>query len=67
MIFLAPQTGSYTTKLKDEASTPRKGLSRSNSSPNIAKLMEDEEAARSVQPVRKIVPSVDRGSKPLKR
>ncbi|XP_053387107.1 ubiquitin carboxyl-terminal hydrolase 8-like [Mercenaria mercenaria] len=55
--------GTYVTRLKDEPSTLKSGLKRSNSSPNIAKMMEDE----SKLPQRKAPPSVDRGNKPVKR
>lgn len=54
--------GTYTTKLKVEPQTTKRGLSRSNSSPNIAKMVEEEIAAE-----KKHVPSIDRGNKPLKR
>ncbi|CAC5425634.1 USP8 [Mytilus coruscus] len=61
-----PQTeiklpGKYTTKLKDEPTTTKRGLSRSNSSPNIAKMMEEEDK---VTPLK---PSIDRSNKPAQR
>ncbi|XP_052786625.1 ubiquitin carboxyl-terminal hydrolase 8-like [Mya arenaria] len=59
-----PQKGTYTTKLKDDNTTPKRGLSRSNSSPNIAKMFEDE--GKSL-PEKKIVPSVNRGIKPVEK
>lgn len=49
------------TKLKEEPATPKRGLSRSNSSPNIAKMLFDEEQAPKTRPV------VDRGAKPQPR
>lgn len=49
------------TKLKDEPATPKRGLTRSNSSPNIAKMLFDEEQAPKTRPV------VDRGAKPQPR
>ncbi|XP_052267863.1 ubiquitin carboxyl-terminal hydrolase 8-like isoform X2 [Dreissena polymorpha] len=58
------RSGTYTTKLKDEPETQRRGLSRSNSSPNIAKLLENED--RLVQQQRPL-PSVNRGTKPVDR
>ena len=53
-----PLSGTYTTRLQDEPREKKGGLKRSNSSPNIAKMMEDEG---------KQLPSVDRTSKPIKR
>ena len=50
--------GTYTAKLQDEPREKKRGLQRSNSSPNIAKMMEDEG---------KQLPSIDRASKPIKR
>ncbi|CAG2252384.1 UBP5 [Mytilus edulis] len=58
---LIQAAGKYTTKLKDEPTTSKRGLSRSNSSPNIAKMMEEEDK---VTPLR---PSIDRSSKPAQR
>ena len=50
----------FTTRLKDELSTPKShGLARSHSSPNIAKMMQDEDEAASF-----LHPSVDRTLKP---
>ncbi|XP_062575612.1 ubiquitin carboxyl-terminal hydrolase 8-like isoform X2 [Saccostrea cucullata] len=49
------------TKLKDEPSTPSRGLTRSNSSPNIAKMMFDEEQAPKTRP------TIDRTIKPMER
>ncbi|XP_048750145.2 ubiquitin carboxyl-terminal hydrolase 8-like isoform X2 [Ostrea edulis] len=49
------------TKLKDEPTTPKRGLTRSNSSPNIAKMMFDEEQAP------KTLPTVNRAMKPQPR
>ncbi|CAG2225089.1 UBP5 [Mytilus edulis] len=51
----------HNKKLKDEPTTSKRGLSRSNSSPNIAKMMEEEDK---VTPLR---PSIDRSSKPAQR
>ncbi|XP_052096420.1 ubiquitin carboxyl-terminal hydrolase 8-like [Mytilus californianus] len=56
-----PADGKYTTKLKDEPTTTKRGLSRSNSSPNIAKMMEEEDK---VPPLK---PSIDRSNKPAQR
>ncbi|KAJ8311552.1 hypothetical protein KUTeg_010907 [Tegillarca granosa] len=59
--------GTYTAKLKDEPSTEtKKGLSRSYSSPNIAKLLEEEENER-LKKTQKTTPSFDRSSKPESR
>ena len=57
--------GTYTTSLKEEPSvSSSRGLSRSHSSPNIKKqLEEEEERSRQVAPL----PSVNRGSKPVPR
>ena len=49
------------TKLKDEPTTTKRGLTRSNSSPNIAKMMFDEEQAPKTRP------TVDRAAKPQPR
>ncbi|XP_022306135.2 ubiquitin carboxyl-terminal hydrolase 8-like isoform X2 [Crassostrea virginica] len=49
------------TKLKDEPTTTKRGLTRSNSSPNIAKMMFDEEQAPKTRP------AVDRAAKPQPR
>lgn len=49
------------TKLKDEPSTPKRGLTRSNSSPNIAKMLFDEEQAP------KTLPVINRAAKPQPR
>ena len=51
-------SGTYIAKLQDEPREKKRGLQRSNSSPNIAKMMEDEG---------KQLPSVNRASKPIKR
>lgn len=55
--------GTYTTRLRDEPSLPQSGLKRSSSSPNIAKMVEDETSVTA----RQAPPSIDRGNKPLKR
>lgn len=45
------------TKLRDDSnSRPSSGLSRSHSSPNIAKMLQDEEERRSVLPVTTHIP-----------
>ena len=59
-----PAPKKYTTKLKDEPSTLKRGLSRSNSSPNIAKMMEDEERAESSGHLK---PDINRSNKPMQR
>ncbi|KAK3095889.1 hypothetical protein FSP39_020374, partial [Pinctada imbricata] len=54
---VSQQSGTYTTRLREEPTTPRRGLTRSNSSPNIAKMMTDEDKGPSI-------PTIDRASKP---
>ena len=49
------------TKLKETTDSPKRGLSRSSSSPNIAQLVEEEEAER------KVLPSINRTNKPPKK
>ena len=52
--------GVYKTKLKEESNSPSMGggLKRSHSSPNIAKMMDEEQAPP------KPMPQVDRTNKP---
>lgn len=49
------------TKLKEEPANPKRGLTRSNSSPNIAKMLFDEEQAP------KTLPVINRAAKPQPR
>ncbi|KAL4216469.1 Ubiquitin carboxyl-terminal hydrolase 8 [Mactra antiquata] len=58
-----PKSGIYTTKLKDEPTSSKSNLKRSNSSPNIAQLIDNEDKL----PQRKTPVIPDRGNKPVKR
>ena len=56
----------YKAKLKDENDAPSSGgLKRSHSSPNIAKMMQDEEAEKAA--FTRPAPSMDRSAKPQPR
>ncbi|XP_041356247.1 ubiquitin carboxyl-terminal hydrolase 8-like [Gigantopelta aegis] len=55
-VLPTPQSGNYTTKLKDEPTASSSGLKRSFSSPDLMKINEQE-----------TFPSVDRAGKPAER
>jgi len=57
------QGGTYKIKLQDKEDVPSGGLKRSHSSPNIAKLLDEED----IMQQRRLHPSVDRAAKPKSR